>query len=248
MKGFQFFVVKRFPEMLVGQTIDNQIQACILSEMEDVNTSVSLIQEVATGSFCKIKIKSKVKHNDMIYVKTMLNGVRVSLELHEYLKAVEFNGYYDRANRVIFFQSSKKATKGVINNLKDTENTFEFVEMVVDFNKLKAICPNIKTVWIKNVNSRITQATLQGSRLQEEDLYKDISSKEHSGVIIDWPFDHNEHPVLVTANGSIALVRTYLTPSYELDLVTNIFDKLLSKIWSEKPSATRRRRSGRRRN
>ncbi len=118
--------------------------------------------------------------------------------------------------------------------------------MVVDFDKVKGICPNFETVWVRNVNSRLKLVTLAGEQIQHDSFYKNISKGAHSGIILSWPYDHAEHPILVTANGSIALVKNYNSSLYELELVSDIYDKLLSKVWREKAPPVKKKSKVRR--
>ncbi len=114
--------------------------------------------------------------------------------------------------------------------------------MVVDFDRVKAICPQLKTVWLRKVNSRLRQVTLSGEQLEKDEHYKGMSKSDHSGVIINWEYDGIEHPILVTRTGSIALVKNYSKcAAYELELIMHVHDNLLSKAWVEKPARHRKR-------
>lgn len=245
MKGYQFFVVKDFPQFEVGQTLDNQIQTAIMGDVEEVNTSITLTQRNVYGVFDRYNIKTKVKHNDLIYVKGIRDGRRFELTVTEYLKAKEFCAYYDARHKIIFFQTSRLVAKSVIKALKTTRSPIKLSEMVVDFTKVKAICPEIETARVTNVNSRVKSATLTGKSIQNDPMYmRGLAGGDHSSVIISWPYDSIRHPVMVGSGGAIALVKNYSgSSSYELELVMHVYENLLSKTWMEKPKVRRGRRA-----
>src|SRR4051812_2862892 len=121
MKGYQFYVVKDFPPFEQGQTLNNQVQTTILGEFEDVNTSITFTQKNMNGCFDRYSISTKVKYNDLIYVKTVQQGRRFELTLTEYLKPKDFSAYYDASQRTMFFQTSRKVARSVVPSLRTTE-------------------------------------------------------------------------------------------------------------------------------
>ncbi len=79
-------------------------------------------------------------------------------------------------------------------------------------------------------------------KIQDDGLFKRLLKEgELSNVTVPWLLDEAEHRVMITSTGAIVLAQDYkANQGLELHIATDVFDKLLSKVWQEK----KRRRPG----
>lgn len=236
MKPYQFYVVRRFPTLTVGQSVRNQIQLTFSGEGEDVETSLTLENPSFEGTLSLLRVQSQVKHETYGFIKTVVDSKRRKLDFTEYLQPVDFPSFYDESRQVILFQAPKKVCRGVLANLKACPQGVELVEMAVDFTKVLEICSEYLGAWFRGISSRVRAAGLSGDQIQDDSLFKKLlKDGELSNVTIPWPLDGTEHRVMVTGTGAVVLVQDYkANQGLELQIVTDVYDKLISKVWEEK--------------
>lgn len=236
MKPFQFYVVRRFPALEASRTIRNQIQMTLSGEDEKVETSISLTKKDFHGPFSKLQIVTGVRHNTFGYLKTIVDNKRRTLTFTEFIQPVDFPAYYDEARNVILFQASKKVCRGLISNLRDGATGIDLVEMEVDFRQIFDICPEYLAAWFRDVSSRVKSAGVSGAQIQNDSIFKSmLKLGRMSSVIISWPHEDVHHPMVITSSGSVVLVKNYRKiPSLELQLVIDVYENLLSKVWRER--------------
>jgi hypothetical protein len=107
---------------------------------------------------------------------------------------------------------------------------------VVDFNKVLSLCDEYFGAWFRGVSARVRAANLTGEQIQDDGLFKRLlKDGELSNVTIPWMLDDAEHRVMITSTGAVVLAHDYkANQGLELHIVTDVFDKLLSKVWEEK--------------
>lgn len=236
MKPYQFYLVRRFPELATGQTVKTQFQMTFSGEGEDVETSLTLENPTFEGTLARLRVQSEVKHETFGFIKKVIGNERQRLDFFEYLQPVDFPAFHDRGRNVVIFQAPKKVCRGVLSNLRANPCGVELVEMVVDFSKVLDQCSEYFGAWFRGVSSRVRAAGLSGDQIQDDALFKKLLKVgEMSNVTIPWMFDDAEHRIMLTGGGAVVLVQDYkANQGFELQLATDVFDKLLSKVWEEK--------------
>lgn len=236
MKPYQFYMVRRFPDLAAGASVRTHFQMTFSGEGEDVETSLTLENPSFEGSLAHLRIQSEVKHETFGFIKKVIDHKRQRFDFSEYLQPVDFPAYYDESKKIVIFQASKKVCRGVVSNLRANPCGVEVVEMVVDFSKVLDLCNEYFGAWFRGVSSRVRAAGLSGDQLQDDALFKKLlKDGELSNVTIPWMFDNVEHRIMVTRGAAIVLIQDYKTnQGLELRLASDVFDKLLSKVWEEK--------------
>lgn len=236
MKPYQFYTVRTFPKLQVGQSVKNEIQMTFSGEGEDVETSLTLEDASFEGSLGLLRVKSEVKHETYGFIKTVIDSQRRKFDFTEYLQPVDFPSFYDDANRIIIFQAPKKVCRGVFANLKANPSGVELIEMVVDFAKVLTLCSEYQAAWFRGISSRVRAAGISGDQIQDDALFKKLlKDGELSNVTIPWLLDGTEHRVMITGSGAVVLVQDYkANQGLELQIVMDVYDRLLRCVWEEK--------------
>jgi hypothetical protein len=236
MKPYQFYRVGRFPKLAVGASVTNQIQMTFSGEGEDVETSLTMKARTYEGTLALVRVKSEVRHETFGFIKTVIENKRRKLDFTEYLQPVDFPAYLDEEKSILVFQAPKKVCRGVLANLRGNPCGVELVEMVVDFAKVHDLCAEYQGAWFRGVSSRVRAAGISGDQIQHDGLFKRLlKDGELSNVTIPWLLDNVEHRVMVTSTGAIILSHDYKSnQGLELQLVVDVYDKWLSKVWNEK--------------
>jgi hypothetical protein len=236
MKPYQFYTVGKFPKLAVGASVKNQVQLTFSGEGEDVETSLTLKDRTFEGTLALVRVKSEVKYETFGFIKTVVDNKRRKLDFTEYLQPVDFQAYYDEGKNIFIFQAPKKVCRGVLSNLRGNPCGVDLIEMVVDFAKVMDLCTEYQGAWFRGVSSHVRAAGLSGDQIQHDGLFKRLLKVgEHSNVTIPWLLDNAEHRVMVTSTGAIILIQDYkMNQGLELQVVVDVYDKLLSKVWIEK--------------
>jgi hypothetical protein len=237
MKPYQFYVVKHFPKLAQGKSVKNSVQMTFSGEDEDVETTFTMENESFEGSLGLLRVKSGIKHTTLGFIKTVVNQERQRFEFTEYLEPVDFYSYYDAQQKLILFQAPKKVCRGVLANLRATSDDIKLAEMIVDFGKVMEHHSEYLGAWFRGVSSRVRAAGLSGDQIQDDALFKKLSKVgELSNVTIPWMYEGAEHKVMVTSSGAVVLIQEYRNNlGVELGLVMDVHQRLLSKVWQERP-------------
>jgi|GEM_PF-2566629 len=238
MKPYQFYTVGKFPKLEVGTSVKNQVQLTFSGEGEDVETSLTLKDRTYEGTMALVRVKSEVKHETYGFIKTVVENKRRRLDFTEFLQPVDFPAYYDEGKEILVFQAPKKVCRGVLANLRGNPCGVELVEMVVDFAKIMDLCTEYQGAWFRGVSSRVRAAGISGEQIQHDGLFKKLlKDGELSNVTIPWLMDNVEHRLMITSTGAIVLVQDYrANQGLELQIIMDVYEKLLSKVWDEKKS------------
>lgn len=236
MKPYQFYKIRRFPNVERGKAVKNEIQLTFSGQGESVATTLTLENPEFEGSLGLMRVQSEIKHQTFGFIKTVVNHERRKFDFTEYLEPVDFPAYIDRKREVIIFQAPKKTSKGVLSNLRANPSGVELVEMKVDFGKLLDHCSEFFSAWFRGVSARVHAANLSGDQIQDDALFKKLlKDGDISNVTIPWQLDGAEHRVMITGSGAIVLVQDYQNnQGIELQIVGDVHDRLLTKIWDEK--------------
>jgi len=236
MKPYQFYSVRHFPELALGHPARTQYQMTFSGEGEEVVTELTLENQNFEGSLSRLRVKSEVKHETFGFIRKVIGEKRQRLEFNEYLQPVDFAAYHDIPRNIVIFQAPKKVCRGVLLNLRAGACGVELVEMVVDFSKVIDKCSEYLAAWFRGVSSRVRAAGISGDQIQHDALFKKLlRDGQLSNVTIPWIFDDVEHRIMLTSGGAIVLIQDYkANQGFELNLATDVFDKLLSQVWEEK--------------
>ncbi len=236
MKPFQFYLVKKIPDLQQGQSISNQVQLTFSGEAEDVRTTITMKSKQLEGSFSLLHIVSGIKHKTLGYIKKLINNERCRIDFIEYLQPVDFEAYMDEERKLMIFQAPKKVCRGVLSHLRARPCGIELAEMEVDFTKVTQQISEYLGAWFRQVSARVQAAGLSGHQIQDDVLFQSLSKVASiSNVTIPWPFEGIEHSVMVTSRGGIVLIQNYPgNVGFELRLVMDVHEKLLQKVWHER--------------
>ena len=113
--------------------------------------------------------------------------------------------------------------------------------MDIDFQKVDKICGEYLGAWFRRISSKVDAVGLVGNQIQKDDNFKKFRRLgEFSNVTVPWLFGDVSHRVMITKSSAVILQRDYRdNQSLELALVLDVFDKVLSQCWYEKPKRRR---------
>ncbi|MCJ7676078.1 MAG: hypothetical protein MUO33_13135 [Sedimentisphaerales bacterium] len=236
MKPFQFYVVKKMPDLRPEQSISNQIQLTLSGQEEDVRTTITMKSKQLEGSFSLLHIVSGIRHKTLGYIKTLINKERRRIDFLEYLQPVDFEAYMDEERKLMIFQAPKKVCRGVVSHLRARPCGIELAEMEVDFSKVAQQISEYLGAWFRQVSARIQAAGLSGHQIQDDVLFQNLSKiAALSNVTIPWPFEGVEHSVMVTSRAGVVLTENYQENiGLELRIVMDVHEKLLQNVWHER--------------
>jgi hypothetical protein len=238
MKPVQYYLVNTFPKPPVGGSLRNQVQLTFSGEEEDVETIVTFEACRYQGELDLLRIKSEIRFQTFGFIKALVNAKRQKIDFREYLQPVDFPAYYDEGKKLVIFQAPKKVCRGVLQHLRANPCGFELAEFEVDFAKVLQLNAEYVGAWFKRVSSRVSAAGLSGNQIQDDTLFKSLQQVAAlSNVTIPWVYDGLEHPVMITKRGGVVLVQNYEEIGLELDLVTDVQERLLSRVWHEKKNS-----------
>jgi hypothetical protein len=236
MKPFQFYIVKKMPELKPGQSVHNQVQLTFSGEEEDVKTTITLETKNFERSLALLRVISGIKHQTVGYIKTSIDSQRRRIDFVEYLQPVDFQAYWEAEKKLMIFQAPKKVCRGVLSHLHANPCGIELIELEVDFTKVMQQISEYLGAWFRQVSSRVRTAGLTGSQIQDDALFKNLSEVAAlSNVTIPWPFEGIEHPIMITNRGGVVLLQNYQdNTGLQLNLVMDVQEKLLQHVWHER--------------
>ena len=236
MKPYQFYTVTKMPILQPGQCVKKHVQLTFFGEGEDVETKVTMERERYEANFALMRVESSVRHQTFGYIRTFIDSKKRKIGFSEYLQPVDFPAYYDKDKQIIIFQAPKKDCRGVLAHLRDKTFVIELEELKVDFVKLSQIHSEYLGAWFRGVSSRVQSAGLSGHQIQDDLLFQRLSAVgQLSNVTIPWQFSGVEHSVMITNMAAIVLVQNYQNNiGFELQLVMDVYDKILKKVWYQK--------------
>lgn len=240
MKPFQFYLVKNFPKPAVGKSLSNHVQMTLSGEPEDVATIITLQAEKYEGELDLLRIQSEIRHQTIGFIKPFIDMGRKKIEFREYLQPVDFHAYFHQSLNLMFFEAPKKVCRGVINHLREKPCGLDLSEVEVDFSKILQLKSEYLGAWFRGVSSRVQAAGLSGNQIQDDNLFKNLQQVAvMSNVTIPWEYNGVEHHVMVTSRGGVVLIQNYQDIGIELQLVMDIQDRLLKKVWCERKHPTK---------
>jgi hypothetical protein len=244
MKPYQFYKVTAFPTHRQGEPFGNDIQTAFLGEAESISTRLTLTAPGFEGDLDQYRIVSEVKHSALGFIKHYIseNEERKKVQFSEYLEPVDYFAFYSAPRQIIAFQAKKETCKGVIGNLRANPCGVVLQEMVVDFKEVLSRCREYQGAWFRNVSTRVRAAALSGDEIQNDALFINLlAAGDLSNVTIPWSFEEGVHSVMITSTAAICLLHDYPeNQGFELRLIMNVFDDLLSKVWGQKKDGRRR--------
>lgn len=236
MKPYQFYTVNKILTLKPGDSVRNHVQLTLFGEDEDIETKVTMERKNYEGSLALMRVESSVRHQTFGYIRSFIESEKRKIDFNEYLQPVDFPAYYDQEEKIIVFQSPKKVCKGVMAHLRDKACDIDLQEMEVNFTELAKIHSEYLAAWFRGVSSRVQAAGLSGNQIQDDLLFKNLSQVgQLSNVTIPWKFDGAEHSIMITNMAGIVLVHNYQNNiGFELQLVMDVYDKILKKVWLPK--------------
>lgn len=235
MKPFQFYLVKKMPDLEPGQSVNNEVQLTFSGEAEQVKTTVALVRNGYEDALSLLRVSSSIRHQTYGYIKQQIGDERRKIDFVEYLEPVDFHAYLERKRQLMIFQAPKKTCRGVLAHLRENPCGIELAEVEVDFTKVMEMKSEYFGAWFRGVSPRVHAAGLSGDQIQDDSLFKSISRVAAlSNVTIPWPYDGAEHRVMLTSRGGVVLVQHYQDVGLELRLVMDVHDQLLHHVWSER--------------
>lgn len=235
MKPFQFYTVKEFQKPAVGKSLRNQVQMTFSGEAEDVETVITLEVEDFEGDLDLLRVKSEIRRHTVGFIKTLVGTERRRIDFIEYLQPVDFEAYFYKSRNLMIFQAPKKECSGVLNHLRAKFCGIELKEVELDFGEVLKLCSEYQGAWFRGASSRVQAVGLSGNQIQDDNLFQNLQQVANlSNVTIPWLHNGVRHPVMLTSRGGIVLARNYQDIGLDLELVMDVQDKLLQKVWHER--------------
>lgn len=235
MKPFQFYLVKQFQKPVVGQSLRNQVQMTFSGEEEDIETVVTLEAENYEAGLDLLRIKSEIRYQTIGFIKTLVGSERKRIQFNEYLQPVDFFAYYHQQRNLMIFQAPKKICSGVLAHLKAKFCGVELMEVELDFSEVLKLYDEYLAAWFRGASSRVQAVGLSGNQIQEDNLFKNLQQvADLSSVTIPWLNNEVRHRVMLTGRGGVILVDNYQDIGLELEIVLDVQDRLLQKVWHER--------------
>lgn len=235
MKPFQFYLVKQFRKPAVGQSLRNNVQMTFSGEEEDIATVITLEAENYEAGLDLLRIKSEIRYQTIGFIKTVVGTERRRIQFNEYLQPVDFSAYYHQQRNLMIFQAPKKICSGVLAHLKAKFCGVELAEVELDFAEVLKQYDEYLAAWFRGASSRVQAVGLSGNQIQEDNLFKDLQQKaDLSSVTIPWLHNELRHRVMLTGRGGVILVDNYQDIGLELEIVMDVQDRLLQKVWHER--------------
>jgi hypothetical protein len=235
MKPFQFYLVKDFQKPAVGKSLRNQVQTTFSGEAEDVDTVITVEVENYEGGLDLLRVKSEIRHQTVGFIKTLVGSKREKIQFIEYLQPVDFPAYFHKSRNLMIFQAPKKECSGVLGHLRTKLCGIELIEVELDFGEVLKLNNEYLGAWFRGASSRVQAVGMSGNQIQDDSLFKNLQQvAELSNVTIPWMHNGVRHPVMLTSRGGVVLVQNYQDIGLELELVMDVQEKLLQKVWHER--------------
>ena len=92
----------------------------------------------------------------------------------------------------------------------------------------------------------VQAAGLSGNQIQDDTLFKSLKKvATMSNVTIPWTYDGYEYSIMLTESGAVELVQNIAgNVALELNIVMDVYEKLLQHVWHERKRKSNPSRSG----
>jgi hypothetical protein len=238
--------VKRFADLAPGASITNKVQMTFFGEKEAIQTTITRQPSDNSGPMSLFRITSEIKHRTQGFIRKAIDGKRRRFDFVEYLEPIDFPAYFDTNRNLILFNAPKRACRGVLSHLRSRPCGIELVEMEVDFAEVMRRRSECVGAWFRGVSTRVQAAGLSGNQIQDDTFFKNLKKvATMSNVTIPWTYDGYEYSIMLTASGAVELVQSIAgNVALEINLVMDVYDKLLQFVWHERKRKNTDLRSG----
>ncbi|PKU51251.1 MULTISPECIES: hypothetical protein [Lysinibacillus] len=146
-----------------------------------------------------------------------------------YFEPMDFSTYFHRENNLALVQVKTDAALEFITEINSTKE-YKLEPHDISFERIIKLVPEISGAWIAELKGKhLKTAGFFGPNVHMSDEYKDaIKTGKVSSMTIKWVSkEHIEYSITISKKGSITLFNNFKTIEEELDLVNDLFQKLI---------------------
>ncbi|PID00804.1 hypothetical protein [Sporosarcina sp. P29] len=202
--------------------IPTQLQ---LEELEDEGTAqISL--SMNHKSF-HLGFDQYLCHYDYVHNKS---GIVFNRPFTHYFEPMQFYTYYNNENNLALIQTR---TEAAIDFKKEINRTKEYnlSTVVMNFEKMIPLITEVAGAWIADLNrAHLKTAGYFGPDVHKSEEYKEAASEGNvSSIMMKYISQStgNEHTINISKKGSLTIYDTLPTLEEELDIVNEIYLKLI---------------------
>jgi hypothetical protein len=178
----------------------------------------------------KVLHQIKIKQSGVIYL-TKENFRKI--EFDDFIRTVGFHCYYiDKG--IFLLQTPNKIKNDFLKKIKSHFKEYlSLTEKKVDFHKLPSNFDELLRVYFNKIQTDISHAAIGGViDPKSNKIFEQFSqSGEISAVALLYPFKNIEHKIMITNKSGIVLLEKYESVEAELEVISDVVEKLLSNMW-----------------
>lgn len=166
-------------------------------------------------------------HHDFIHNKS---GRVFNKIFTHYFEPLSFYTYYRDDLQLVFLQTKTDPALDFVQKINSTKH-YQIDPIVIDFKKVLPLITEVAGAWIADLKrAHLKTAGFFGPNVHKSEEYK-IAASEGNVSSIRMKYisdkDQNEYSVAISKKGSIVIYDTMSTVEDELDLVFEVFNKLI---------------------
>lgn len=173
-----------------------------------------------------------IEHEHEVKAYGRINSTR----FERYIRKGFINGYQSK-ERQLFLLSGKK--DDILSFVRYTRvlPDIRISTLRIDMKALLARLTEVKLVWFRFPAGMIHASALMGDHLEKTSPFKEAKSQGDISTLSFYLEDDagNHHPMMVTSDGAVVVMDPYQQIAIELELVLDVFDRLLNGIFIEEP-------------
>ncbi len=153
------------------------------------------------------------------------------ITFHYYFEPVDFYAYYDKSLNLCILQVKTDIALDYIDKL-NTYSEYDLKAIEMDFSQMYSKLPYVSGAWVGQLkDTNIKTKGLFGNNVHESEEFKIAASVgKVSGLNLNFisQITNEEHYINISSKGSITLYDTFNTLQDELDIIMEIYKKLIS--------------------
>jgi hypothetical protein len=166
-------------------------------------------------------------HHDYIHNKS---GIVYGKRFTKYFEPIDFYTYYKEESNLSFIQAKSDVALDFIRQLNDTKY-YQFEPIKIDFKMMLPLITEVSGAWIANLKrAHLKTAGYFGPNVHKSEEYKEAASEGNvSSIQMKFISENNkeEYYIAITQKGSIVLYDSFQTIEKELEIVYEVYNKLI---------------------
>lgn len=234
MNSYRIFKVKKFPELSVNESVENENTLSLPGFTKPPSTKIKLISSNYHGyKYYEIEHEMLIKDNGIAF--GFHNDEFISIPFSDYIKKFIITGFYNESERYLLLSERSLAIKNLFKTLKQNEtlNT-ELEGYALDLKNLRSFVDDYLGAWFSQVSTRVSSSALFGSDLTHDPLFDQLldDGANLTSVIIPYSLNGKTYSLQINTEAGISSHKKIDDRIEQLEIIKSVKGSIIDVIES----------------